>query len=57
MNLLQHVADIGITIFFGIASWVGILLVTGFVLQWIKDAISERKRVKHVAKQDPWGVE
>lgn len=57
MQLLEHMAVTGALIFIGILSWVGIFFIIAYCLQWAKDTIKERKRVKGAAKQDSWSVD
>ena len=57
MELLEYIADVGTAIFIGVASWVGIFLMTALTLQWVKDTLVERKRVKEAAKQDAWRID
>ena len=54
MELLEHIAVVGSLIFIGILSWIGIFFIAAYFLQWAKDTIKDRKRVKGAAKQDAW---
>jgi len=57
MQLLEHMAVTGALIFVGILSWVGILFIIAYCLQWAKDTIKDRKRSKKALEQDAWSID